>query len=99
MTSSFSVLTELFGFRQAANAPLRLPEVGEVYALQPEIGPVEYAEIIGVYKEAAEISHVRFRLYYGYQDKTAELGERTLAATLFHKRFTRRIQIADKAAE
>lgn len=99
MNASLSVLTEFLGIRRAANTPVRLPEVGEVYIYRPEIGPVEYAEVVGVYKEAADIGHIRFRLHYGYQDKTIELGERTLAASLFHRRFAHRIPTEDAAAE
>jgi hypothetical protein len=98
MSGSFSVWAEIFGRRQAATSPGRMPTVGEIYAHQPERGPVEYAEVIGVYKEAADILHVRFRLYYGYQDKTTELGERTLALSLFNRRFTQHLR-RDTAAE
>lgn len=98
MSSSFSLWSELFGKRQSSSSPVRLPVVGEVYARRPEIGPVEYAQVIGVYKEAAEIHHVRFRLAYGYQEKVEDLGERTLAVALFQKRFTQHVK-TDTAAE
>lgn len=90
MRDSFSVWTEIFGRRQTANPVRNTPEVGDIFIHKPEYGPIEYAQVIGVYTEAADIQHIRFRLVYGYQDKTAELGERTLAAALFHKRFNRR---------
>jgi hypothetical protein len=51
--------------------------------------------VIGIYEEAAPIEHIRFRLVYGYQHKTAQMGERTLAAELFHKCSTRRFETAD----
>lgn len=98
MGTSFSLWSEIFGKRQSANTPARLPAIGEVYAHRQETGPVEYAQVIGVYKEAAEIHHIRFRLAYGYQEKVEELGERTLAASLFQKRFTQHVK-TDAAAE
>ena len=98
MSGSFSVWAEIFGRRQPSSSAGRVPALGEFYVHYPEHGPVEYAEVIGVYKEAAEILHVRFRLVYGYQDKTTELGERTLAVALFNRRFTQHLK-RDAAAE
>ena len=69
-----------------------MPSIGDVFIRRPDFGPVEYAQVIGVYEEAARIKHIRFRLYYGYQEKNEDLGERTLAIDLFSKRFTRRME-------
>jgi hypothetical protein len=95
--SSFSTLGFLFGMsgrRDPAGAP---PAAGDVFFRRTEHSPVEYARVLGVYEEAAEIRHVRFRLFYGYQDKTEDLGERTLAADLFARRFPRRMETAETA--
>lgn len=92
MFSTFSAIRTIFGRPEPTRPETGSPAVGDVFYRQPENGPVEYAQIIGVYTEAAEIQHVRFRLVYRYKDKTAELGERTLAASHFHKRFDRQIE-------
>ena len=92
MTRKYSVLADIFGRRPRATTLAAIPETGDVFVRQPEYGPVEYAQVIGVYTEEARIAHVRFRLFYGYQDKTAELGERTLAADLFGRRFPERVE-------
>lgn len=91
MNLKYSTWADILGLRPRPTASNVKPAVGDVYVWQGETGPVEYAQIIGVYVEAAHIEHIRFRLVYGYQDKTAEMGERTLAAELFHKRFARRL--------
>ena len=87
MTRKYSVLADILGRRPRPAAQTVFPTVGDVFYRKPEHGPVEYAQVIGVYEEEARIAHIRFRLFYGYQDKTAELGERTLAADLFGRRF------------
>lgn len=97
MLNSFSSLNALFGRHDTRHAHTAPPVVGDVYYRRPEHGPVEYAQVIGVYEEAAGIFHVRFQLHYGYQDKTEALGERTLAAALFAKRFTRKLETAGSA--
>lgn len=101
MNLKYSVWADILGLRPRPAAKRKKPAVGEVFVWKGETGPIEYAQIIGVYEEAAEIEHIRFRLVYGYQDKTAEMGERTLAAELFYKRFTRRLETptAEAAAE
>lgn len=88
MRETFLQWADIFGIRPLAAPTDKAPEVGDVFVHRPEYGPIEYAQVIGVYVEAADIQHVRFRLVYGYKDKTAELGERTLAASLFHKHYT-----------
>lgn len=97
MFSAFSTLNAILGRRDSRPPPAAAPAVGDVFYHRPEHGPVEYAQVIGVYEEAAGIFHIRFRLVYGYQDKTAELGERTLAAALFGKRFTHKMETAGSA--
>ncbi|MGB0631449.1 MAG: hypothetical protein ACPGRZ_12230 [Alphaproteobacteria bacterium] len=89
MTRKYSVLADILGRRPRTAALPSVPAIGDVYIRKPDHGPIEYAQVIGVYEEEARIAHVRFRLFYGYQDKTAELGERTLAADLFGRRFPR----------
>ena len=99
MTGKFSIWREIFGKRLPAQpSGAMFPEVGDLFIHQPAGKPVEYAEVIGVYTEAAQIRHIRFRLYFGYQDKTEDLGEKTLSAALFSKRFQRRLE-TEKAAE
>lgn len=94
MALKYSVWADLLGRWQRPPIISIRPEVGDVYMRKPEVGPIEYAQVIGAYEEAAGILHIRFRLVYGYQDKTAEMGERTLAVALFSKRFTRRLEAA-----
>ena len=98
MNLKYSAWADILGLRPRPAAKQAKPEVGDVFVWQGETGPVEYAQIIGVYVEAAHIEHIRFRLVYGYQDKTAEMGERPLAAELFHKRFNRRLETANTEA-
>lgn len=95
MNLKYSAWADILGLRPRPTSNQTRPEVGDVFVCRVEHGPIEYAQVIGVYEEAAQIEHIRFRLVYGYQDKTAEMGERTLAAELFHKRFTRRFETAD----
>ena len=92
MNLKYLAWADILGFRPRPSAKRVRPDVGDVFVLKGETGPIEYAQVIGVYEEAAQIEHIRFRLVYGYQDKTAEMGERTLAAELFYKRFTRRLE-------
>ncbi|MDE0794130.1 MAG: hypothetical protein OSB76_00610 [Alphaproteobacteria bacterium] len=91
----YSAWADMLGLRPRPIANRAQPKVGDVFVCRTENGPIEYAQVIGVYEEAAQIEHIRFRLVYGYQDKTAEMGERTLAAELFHKRVTRRFETSD----
>jgi hypothetical protein len=95
MNLKYSAWADILGLRPRPLAKRARPDVGDVFVFKGETGPIEYAQVIGVYEEAAEIEHIRFRLVYGYQDKTAEMGERTLAAELFYKRFTRRLETAN----
>ncbi len=95
MNLKYSAWADMMGLRPRAIANRAQPEVGDVFVCRTENGPIEYAQVIGVYEEAAPIEHIRFRLVYGYQHKTAQMGERTLAAELFHKRVTRRFETAD----
>tara|TARA_R110000868_G_scaffold100722_3_gene277094 strand:+ start:20443 stop:20736 length:294 start_codon:yes stop_codon:yes gene_type:complete len=92
MNLKYSAWADILGLRPRHATKPAQPAVGDVFVWKGETGPIEYAQVIGVYEEAAQIEHIRFRLVYGYQDKTAEMGERTLAAELFHKRFTRRLE-------
>ncbi len=91
MFRSFTTLGAILGLSGSRRPPAAPPAAGDVFFRRPEIGPVEYAKVLGVYDEAAEIRHVRFRLFYGYMDKTEDLGERTLAFDLFAKRFPGRM--------
>jgi hypothetical protein len=91
----YSVGADMMGLRPGTIANRAQPEVGDVFVCRTENGPIEYVQVIGVYEEAAQIEHIRFRLVYGYQDKTAEMGERTLAGELFRKRVTRRFGTSD----
>ncbi len=97
MRDTFSIWREIFRRDRTPPTTAPLPEEGDVFYFRPEHGPVEYAQIIGVYTEAAEIRHVRFRLIYGFQDKTEDLGEKTLAFALFAKRFRKRLNAEQPA--
>ena len=94
MNLKYSAWADMLDLKTRPTQNRSQPEVGDVFVCRIENGPVEHAQVIGVYEEAAQIEHIRFRLVYGYQTKTAEMGERTLAAELFHKRFTRRLEAA-----
>ena len=72
---------------------------GAVFRHRPDYGPPEYAEVIDVGSDPVGIRHVRFRLYFGYRDKTVEAGERTLAAVAFARRFAERITRAPTASD
>lgn len=91
MTSPF--LRRLINTARGDSPPFRPPEVspGAVFRHRPDYGAVEYAEVIDVGDDPVGIRHVRFRLYFGYRDKTVEAGERTLAAVAFARRFAERI--------
>jgi len=65
---------------------------GALYRHRPGYGPVEYAEVIDVAVDPGGIRHVRFRLIFGYRDKTVEAGERMLAAAAFTHRFDERVE-------
>ena len=97
MVTSFSTLGSLFGISGRRDASAPAPAAGDVFFRRPDFGPVQYAQVLGVYEEAAEIRHVRFHLFYGYKDKTEDLGERTLAFDLFAQRFPRRMEPAGNA--
>ena len=78
--------------RGASNAPGPLDiSSGALFRHRPGYGPVEYAEVIDTGVDPVGIRHVRFRLFFGYRDKTVEAGERTLAAITFSNRFGERI--------
>ena len=94
MNLKYSAWADMLGLKTRPTQNRSQPEVGDVFVCRIENGPVEYAQVIGVHEEAAQIEHIRFRLVYGYQTQTAEMGERTLAAELFYKRFTRRLEAA-----
>lgn len=98
MNLKYSAWVDVLGLRPRPAVKRDKPVAGDVFVGKGETGPTEYAQVIGVYEEAAQIEHIRFRLVYGYRDKTAEMGERTLAAELFYKRFTRRLQNTDTEA-
>ena len=97
MVTSFSTLGSLFGLSGRPGTGVPAPAAGDVFFRRPDYGPVQYAQVLGIYEEAAEIRHVRFHLFYGYKDKTEDLGERTLAADLFAQRFPRRMETAGNA--
>lgn len=92
MNLTYSAWADILGLKTRPTQNQSQPGVGDVFVCRIENGPVEYAQVIGVYEDAAQIEHIRFRLVCGYQTKTAEMGERTLATELFHKRFTRRLE-------
>jgi hypothetical protein len=89
MNLKYSAWADMMGLRPRAIANRAQPEVGDVFVCRTENGPLEYAQVIGVFEEAAPIEHIRFRLVYGYQHKTAQMGERTLAADAASKPRTR----------
>jgi hypothetical protein len=92
MSEKFSIWREIFGRdRKQQTTVANQPKEGDIFYYRPDMGPVEYAQVIGVYTEAADIRHVRFRLVYGYKEKHEDLGEKTLAAALFCKRFQNRL--------
>ena len=64
---------------------------GALFRHRPGYGPVEYAEVIDTGVDPVGIRHVRFRLFFGYRDKTVDAGERTLAAHTFSNRFGERV--------
>jgi hypothetical protein len=72
---------------------------GEVYAHEAVGRSVELAQVIDTATDEFGIRHVHFRLYYRYQFKTMEAGERTLAIDTFTARFTRRLEAGGEAAE
>ena len=99
MTNKYSVLADILGRRPrpvAQSVPLA---PGDVFYRKPDHGPIEYAQVIGVYEEEARIAHVRSRLFYRYQDKTAKLGKRTLAADLFGRRFPQMATLESSRSE
>lgn len=72
---------------------------GALFRHRPGYGPVEYAEVIDVAVDPGGIRHVRFRLVFGYRDKTVEAGERMLAAAAFAHRFDERVDRARPGGE
>lgn len=64
---------------------------GALFRHRPGYGPVEYAEVIDTGVDPVGIRHIRFRLFFGYRDKTVDAGERTLAALAFTNRFNERV--------
>jgi hypothetical protein len=78
--------------RGGADAP-RAPDFssGALFRNRPGYGPVEYAEVIDSGVDPVGIRHVRFRLFFGYRDKTVDAGERTLAQLAFTSRFNERV--------
>ena len=96
MREKFSIWREIFGCdRKHETAAENQPKEGDIFYHRPNMGPVEYTQVIGVYTEAAEIRHVRFRLIFGYKEKHEDLGEKTLAAALFSKRFQKRLNVPE----
>ena len=71
-------------------------ESGAVYAHEIPGRSVELAEVIDSATDEFGIRHIRFRLYYRYQYKIMEAGERTLAVEAFSERFTRRVALDDE---
>lgn len=90
--SFFTFLSELLsghpdsGRQRAADRPY----VGAVYRHREGVAPVEYAEVTGLRADDGGIRHVRFELILGYRDKVVPVGERTLSAECFAKRFPER---------
>ena len=63
MTNKYSVLADFLGRRPrpvAQSVPLA---PGDVFYRKPDHGPIEYAQVIGVYEEEARIAHVRPPLF------------------------------------
>lgn len=71
----------------------RAPDIasGALFRHRSDYGPVEYAEVIDTGVDPVGIRHIRFRLFFGYRDKTVDAGERTLAAIAFTNRFNERV--------
>ena len=78
--------------RGSAEAP-RAQDIasGALFRHRPGYGPVEYAEVIDTGVDPVGIRHIRFRLFFGYRDKTVDAGERTLAVNAFTSRFDERV--------
>ena len=55
MNLKYSTWADILGLRPRPTASNVKPAVGDVYIWQGETGPVEYAQIIGVYVEAAQV--------------------------------------------
>jgi len=88
-------LEALTDFRKwwTGGAPQRATVMpGEVYTHEAEGRSVELAQVTNTATDEFGIRHVHFRLYYRYQYKTMEAGERTLAMAAFTGRFTRRLE-------
>jgi hypothetical protein len=62
-------------------------EPGAIFEAVNERQTREVAEIIGTKTDELGVGHVRFRLFYRYQDRTMDAGERTLALAAFLGRF------------
>ena len=71
--------------------PVGFDAPGALFRNRPGYGPVEYAEVIDSGVDPVGIRHVRFRLFFGYRDKTVDAGERTLAQMAFTNRFSERV--------
>lgn len=83
-----SVFRRLFG-RDVHHGAAGL-ERGAVFSSHAPGRASELAEVIVVRRDEFGIGHVHFRLYFQYQDKVQDAGDRTLAVAAFHQRFTRR---------
>lgn len=64
-------------------------EPGTLYRHVTETNMTELASVIDTKTDEFGIRHIRFLLAYKYQHRIIEAGERTLAMTVFNKRFSR----------
>jgi hypothetical protein len=88
-------LEALAGFRRwwmGGGSQQRAVTPGEVYAHEAVGRTVELAQVTDTATDEFGIRHIHFRLYYRYQYKIMEAGERTLAIEAFTGRFTRRLE-------
>ncbi|MBK18488.1 MAG: hypothetical protein CMM52_06600 [Rhodospirillaceae bacterium] len=63
-------------------------EPGTLYRHVTERNMTELASVLDVKADEFGIRHVRFLLAYQYQHRVIQAGERTLAMSVFTKRFT-----------
>jgi hypothetical protein len=86
--SADSVFRRLFR-RETHHGPAGL-ERGAIFSSHAPGRAAELAQVIGVRRDEFGIGHVHFRLFFQYQDKVQDAGDRTLAVAAFRQRFTQR---------
>lgn len=97
MLAQFRASPRLPSPRSGARA---LPEFepGTLYRHVTETNMTELASVIDTKTDEFGIRHIRFLLAYKYQHRVIEAGERTLAMTVFNKRFSRTTAPAPETA-